>query len=283
MNLSPDTFRQLAQIVQELCGLILGADKLYLIKHRLEPLLAEVGLSSFEQLVTRLRTLGTMELREKVIDAITTQETSFFRDAHPFEAIRSVVLPDLAGRVERAGRGKRLRFWSAACSTGQESYTLAMLVREYIDQKKKPELRDSDVTILASDISNDALRLARAGSYSEAEIARGLLGGHVDRHFDRGPAGTLVVKPAVRRFVEFMKHNLTTGLSSLGYFDLILCRNVMIYFDEPTRKRICSQMHDALQDGSYLIIGAAENLYGIEDRFKAIRVGNSTIYQRGGR
>jgi chemotaxis protein methyltransferase CheR len=283
MNLAADTFKQIAQVVQDLCGLVLGMDKIYLVKHRLEPLLKDAGLKSFEELAVKLKSMGTTDLREKVIDAITTQETSFFRDQHPFEAIRTVVLPELARRVQQAGGAKRLRIWSAACSTGQEPYTIAMLVRDYIDQQRSPPLRDSDVTILASDISNDALRVARSARYGVGDAARGLLAAHIDRHMERIDNAQLQVKQPVRKLVEFLKHNLTAGLSGLGYFDLILCRNVMIYFDEPTRRQICSQFYDALQDGGYLMIGAAENLYGIESRFKTVHSGATAIYQRPGR
>ncbi len=283
MHLSRETYDELRQAVYRLCGLVLGEDKAYLVRHRLGPLARASGCRSFEEFGERLRRPGSEALRDEVVEAITTAETSFFRDAHPFDAFRRHLLPELVERARRrpAGGGPRVRLWSVACSTGQEPYSLAMLIHDYLHAHPSPGLAEQDFRILATDVSARVLAVAAAGEYSRREVARGLTAAQVAQHF-RPRGHGWVVREEVRRLVEFRRVNLVRPLAGLGTFDGIFCRNVLIYFDEATRRRLCEQLAGLLEDGGWLVLGAAENLYGITDRFEGVSVGRTLVYRKRG-
>jgi chemotaxis protein methyltransferase CheR len=271
MHLPRSTFEELRQLIHRLCGLVLAEEKAYLVRHRLEPLARASGCRDFEEFCRRLRDPGGAALYDSIIEAITTSETSFFRDRHPFEAFRQFFLP----RVRAASpfpSGPRLRIWCAAVSTGQEPYSLAMLVRD-------AGLDERHVSILATDISARVLEVAAAGAYSEREVTRGLTPGQIARHFRQEEDRWLVQEP-LRRLVEFRRFNILNPLVGLGRFDAIFCRNVLIYFDEGTRRRVCQQCYDALGDDGWLVLGAAENLYGIDDRFESVCLNESLVYRK---
>jgi chemotaxis protein methyltransferase CheR len=281
MHLSRQTYDELRQAVYRLCGLVLGEDKAYLVRHRLGPLARACGCRTFEEFGARLRRPGSEALRDEVVEAITTGETSFFRDAHPFDAFRRHLLPELVERARRrpaTGR-PRVRLWSVACSTGQEPYSLAMLLCDYLHARPSPGLVEQDFRILATDVSARVLAVAGAGEYSRREVARGLTAAQVARHFTARGHGW-VVRDEVRRLVEFRRVNLVRPLAGLGTFDGIFCRNVLIYFDEATRRRVCEQLAALLDAGGWLVLGAAENLYGITDRFEAVAAGPTLIYRK---
>jgi chemotaxis protein methyltransferase CheR len=286
MHLSRQTYDELRQAIHRLCGLVLGEDKAYLVRHRLGPLARASGCRSFEEFGERLRRPGASALRDEVVEAITTGETSFFRDAHPFDAFRRHLLPEMAERARRrpmTGQ-PRVRLWSVACSTGQEPYSLAMLVHDFVRARPAAGLTEQDFHILATDVSARVLAVAATGEYGRREVARGLTPGQVARHFV--PRGHhWVLRDEVRRLVEFRRVNLVQPLAGLGTFDGIFCRNVLIYFDEPTRRRVCAQLDALLDDGGWLVLGAAENLYGISDRFEAVSLGATLVYRKrsGGR
>ena len=284
--LTPETYADLARLVEELCGVVLGPDKAYLVRHRLEPLLKQENIATFVELVSRARSLGQATLRDQIIDAITTRETSFFRDDGPFDAVRSVWLVNIFKQLELS-KTKRARIWSAACSHGQEPYSLAMILREFCDtyfEKNPTTLNPIDrFSILATDVSPEALRLARQAKFSTSELARGLSPKLIERHFDLDGAGRYTLRSDVRKIVEFVRHNLllsnNPGLK-LGFFDLILCRNVLIYFEDRVKQRVIKTLADALQPGGILIIGAAESLHNVPHTLRPIRLGNSVAYQR---
>jgi chemotaxis protein methyltransferase CheR len=264
MDLPGPVFDELRRLIQSLCGVTLSAEKAYLIRHRLEPVVRDNGLSNFEELARRLRGPGCAALQDAVVEAITTGETAFFRDGHPFEAFRRHVLPDLAAR------GRRGRIWCAAAATGQEAYSVAMTVAEF---------GGGSFSVLATDVSSRALAVARAGEYTRQEVARGLSAAQLARHFE--PRGERwAVRESVRRLVEFRRANLVQPFATLGTFDAIFCRNVLIYFDDDTRRRVCAQLHAALADGGWLLLGSAENLYGIADGLESVRLGDSLFYRR---
>ena len=280
MELSRETFQELSQLIHRLCGLVVGHDKMYLVRHRLEPLVREGGLTGFEHLLQRLQTRESTRWRDAIVEAVTTKETSFFRDQALFKAIRQQVLPPCADLLDRPGaRRHRIRIWSAAASTGQEAYSLAMLVRDFVDGHESRGMKADQFTILASDISTDALETAKEGLYTRSQVARGLSEGLLDRHFVRR-GDRWVVKEAVRRLVQFRRFNLLESPSELGAFDLILCRNVLIYFDETTRRKVCQGLYALLQDGGWLVLGAAESLYGIHDRMESVKAGRVILYRK---
>ena len=279
MDLSRQTLHDLSHLIHRLCGLVIGMDKTYLVRHRLEPVIQAFGLVDFDHLLQRLR-LGTdVRLNEAIIEAITTKESSFFRDQALFHAIRQRVLPERAALLRTSGgRRQRIRIWSAAASAGQEAYSLAILVRELLDVEPSA-LHENQFGVLASDISAEAIEAAQAGRYTAAQVARGLTDEMLRRHFRSSGAGW-IVKDSVRRLVQFRRFNLLHPSDALGAFDLILCRNVLIYFDLPTRQRICRWLYDILHEGGWLALGAAESLYGISDRLDEVRLGRAILYRK---
>jgi chemotaxis protein methyltransferase CheR len=281
VHLSRATYDELRQVVHRLCGLVLGEDKAYLVRHRLGPLARVSGCKSFEELSERLRRPGSAALCDEVVEAITTGETSFFRDGHPFDAFRSRLLPELIerGRKKPVTGRPRVRLGSVGCSTGQEPYSLAMVVRDFLHSGRAAGLAEQDFRILATDVSARVLAVAAAGEYPRREVARGLAPGQLARYFTPRGRG-FAVREEVRRLVEFRRVNLVKPLAGLGTFDGIFCRNVLIYFDEATRRRVSEQLAALLDDGGWLVLGAAENLYGISDRFETLAVGTTLVYRK---
>jgi chemotaxis protein methyltransferase CheR len=273
MDLPRPTFDELRQVIRHLCGIMLSEEKAYLIRHRLEPVVRANGLAGFEELARRLRGPGGAALHDAVVEAITTGETAFFRDGHPFEAFRRHVLPDLAAR------GRRARLWCAAAATGQEAYSVAILVHEFIEANRGRGVCEAGFSILASDVSPRALATARAAEYGRQEVARGLTAAQLARHFERRGERWVVRQP-VRQLVEFRRANLVQPFAALGTFDAIFCRNVLIYFDEDTRRRVCGQLRAALADGGWLLLGSAENLYGLDGGLESVRLGDTLLYRR---
>jgi len=276
MDLPRPVFDELRRHIRALCGVTLSEEKAYLIRHRLEPVVRDSRLSGFEELARRLREPGGAALQDAVVEAITTGETAFFRDGHPFEALRRHVLPDLAAR------GRRARLWCAGVATGQEAYSVAMTVAEFLEAGRGRGVGEGVFSILATDVSARALAAARLGEYTRQEVARGLSAARLARHFE--PRGECwAVREPVRRLVEFRRANLVQPFAALGPFDAIFCRNVLIYFDDDTRRRVCAQMRAALADGGWLLLGSAENLFGIADGLESVRLGDALFYRRPSR
>lgn len=241
MNLTAAAFDGIRKAVHDLCGLVISADKQYLVKSRLEPLLAKYGLPSYETLITRLKEPNSLLLQEEIVEAITTRETSFNRDGHPFEELRRTILPELAQRLveRRAATGiphPRARIWCTAVAHGQEAYSVAMAVTEFVATRPAFGVTVDNFSILATDISSTALAAARAGRYTDAELARGVTLAQKERYF-RQERGAWIVDPALRRMIEFRRLNVVFPLPDLGTFDLILCRNLLIYLDEGSQPR----------------------------------------------
>lgn len=279
MELSRETFDALRQLIHRLCGIVLSDDKTYLVRHRLEPLVRQSGCRSFEQFQQKLLGSESLTLQEAIIEAMTTRETSFFRDRHPFETLRRDVLPELV-QARRAGTpAARIRIWCAGASAGQEPYSLAILLREFVAAQRPSGLAPENFSILATDISTKALATAAAGEYRLQHLARGLSPSQIQRFFQQRDAAW-IVRPELRNMVEFRRVNLTQPFLGLGTMDLIFCRNVLIYFDLATRRRICDQFYTMLSDGGWLMLGSAENLYGIHDRFQSQRLGESLLYRK---
>jgi chemotaxis protein methyltransferase CheR len=284
MQLTPAAFNDIRKAVHDLCGIAIAEGKQYLVESRLEPILQMNGLASYELLVQRLKQPNSLLLQDQIIEAITTNETSFNRDGHPFEELRRFILFRLASQlIERKATTRlsypKARIWCAAVATGQEAYSVAMAVTDFLAARSAPGLTALDFPILATDISSNALATAREGRYSSAELHRGLSALQRDR-FLRQENGAWIVDASLRRMIEFRRLNLVLPLPDLGTFDLILCRNLLIYLDDATRRRLCHGLQSALNPQGILMIGAAESLYGVSDAFATERLGNTVVYRK---
>ena len=253
-SIDPAEYDEFRQFLEDACGILLGENKHYLVQSRLGRVASESGVGSLGDLVCQLRrerSGGT--LRERVIEAMTTNETFWFRDNHPFGILSDSVLPDFVKRKQRS-----LRLWSAACSTGQEPYSISITIQEFLTRNPGAL---NDVQITATDISPAVLEEARAGYYDAMAVARGLPPEIKTRYFQRDAQHREErwrLRDDVRRRVQFVRANLLTSFSPLGRFDVIFCRNVLIYFSAESKIDILKRMAASLNPGGYLFLGASE-------------------------
>lgn len=268
MKLSDQEFDDLRRLIQKLCGICLGDDKQYLIRDRLESVLVRNQLSSYGELVQRVA-VGDARLSDEIIEAITTNETSFNRDGYPFDELRRTILPLLIQARKERQRASglpfgKLRIWSAAASTGQEAYSVGIAILEYIDSQVRDAsnrflVGPESFLVVGTDISIDALQVAKEGKYKAWEMDRGLSPVAKKKYFAEHDGNFQVVK-ALRSLVDFYRLNLVQPTTDASPFDLILCRNLLIYFDESTRKRVIESLIQRLLPGGVMILGAAESL-----------------------
>ncbi len=261
MHVTREDIQFVAELVDQLCGVMLDETKGYLVESRLGQLAGEHGCASYRELCLRARTTGDRILQQKIIDAITTQETLFFRDSSPFDALQNKILPDLIDASARSGAARRLRFWSAACSTGQEPYSLAMVLRETI-----PNFASWNLSILATDISDAAIAQASRGWYAAHEIDRGMRASLLPKYF-KSCQGGWQIKDEIRGMVSFQRRNLLQPFTEVGTFDVIFCRNVAIYFDAPRRRDLFLRLADQLAPCGALFVGSSESLMDFGPRF----------------
>lgn len=247
----------LSRFLKERSGLVLAAEKEYLVQSRLLPVARRNGLSDVTGLVQALQTGASAALQTEVIEAMMNNESLFFRDKIPFDRLRDTVLPDL---LKRRAHVRQIRIWSAAASTGQEPYSIAIMLAEW------PGIGDWRIDIVATDISNEALRQARAGIYSQFEVQRGLPIQHLMCHFDQ-IEGEWRIKDRLRNRVQFRQLNLLKDFSALGVFDVVFCRNVLIYFDQETKLDVLARVCRAMPPDGYLVLGAAETMVGLGNIF----------------
>jgi chemotaxis protein methyltransferase CheR len=269
-TLELSSFEAVRQIVLADAGIVLEPGKEYLVESRLAPIVRKEGLASIEVLVQSARS-KTSELRRKIVDAMTINETTFFRDTDPFEYLAGTVLPTL---IEARKVSRQLRIWYAAASTGQEPYSVSMQMREQF-----PVLESWRVVQLATDLSRPALERAKAGRYSQVEINRGLPAKLLVKYFDRHGL-EWEIKDHIRRMVSFQEMNLNGVWPAMGTFDIVFLRNVMIYFDLEAKKRILGNIHRMLAPDGYLFLGAAETTMNLDDRFKRSDKGRAGCYVR---
>lgn len=285
MKLERQEFVLLQGYIHELCGLAIDDQKQYLVQQRLEPLAVACKCQSFGEFHACLRGGGVPALATEVINAITTNETYFFRDEHPFATIQATIFPQLAAAVRKrfmsGGFGAKIRIWCAASSSGQEPYSLAMLIDEFVAANGQLGVSRDHFSILGTDISPKMGARFLAGSYNQFEVMRGLSPARLQRYFDR-EGDSWTVKASLRKMVEFRCLNLTKPFQGLGRFDFILCRNVLIYFDEAARSRVFEQFHQMLEDDGYLLLGSTENVYGLTARFESQRLGETLVYRKKG-
>ncbi len=266
-------FEQFRVFLEKACGILLGTNKEYLVSSRLNKLMRENNIASLGELVQRIQTQPRAGLREKVIDAMTTNETLWFRDTYPFEVLKSKVLPEMA----KASPGQRLRIWSAACSSGQEPYSLSMSIDEF--ERTNLGLLRAGVQIVATDLSGAMLNACRSGEYDSLALGRGLSRERLQRYFDPGEGGRWTIKPAIRARVEFRALNLLESYASLGKFDIVFCRNVLIYFSADVKKDILRRIHATLKPGGYLFLGASEALNGLPELYQMVQCSPGIIYK----
>lgn len=257
--MTPGEFDYICRLVRDHSGIVLEAGKEYLVDARLTPVASQCELGSVSALVGRLRAGPDAGLTSRVVEAMVTTETSFFRDVHPFETLRTTVLPELVGRRRDE---RRISVWFAACSTGQEPYSFALLVREHF-----PELAGWRLDLLATDLSADVLARARTGRYSQIEVNRGLPAALMIKYF-RQHGSTWELAEDVRRMVEFRVLNLTRPWPLVHAADLVFLRNVMIYFDVETKKAILGRVARTVRRDGYMLLGGAETTLNLNDAFR---------------
>lgn len=252
-------------------GLALGPGKEYLVEARLVPLAQSLGLADFNHLIRELRKGRDRQLSSAVTEAMTTNETSFFRDKTPFEELRERLIPAL---ISARSAQRKLRIWCAAGSTGQEPYSIRMIIDDHF-----PALRDWAVEVIATDISQAMIDRAQEGVYTQFEVQRGLPIQLLVKHFEQVTNGWRIKEP-LRRAVSWRKLNLIDDFSHLGHFDIVFCRNVLIYFDASTKRVILDRISRILRTDGFLLLGAAETVLGISDEFTRDRSCSAAIYLR---
>jgi chemotaxis protein methyltransferase CheR len=257
---TPLDYDYLRRLLKDRSGLVLSPDKQYLVESRLAPVARKAGLSGLGELVGRLRRADE-RLTTDVVEAMTTNESFFFRDKVPFEHFRDIIMPALL--AARAAQ-RRIRIWCAAASTGQEPYSLAMALREMKDR-----LAGWRIEILGTDLSVEVLEKAKAGIYSQFEVQRGLPIQLLVKHFSQ-VGDTWQIAPDIRAMVQYRPLNLISDFSALGRFDLVFCRNVLIYFDQGTKIDVLTRLSRAVETDGYLVLGAAETVVGLTDTFKLV-------------
>lgn len=279
LNTSPkssgttDEYQQFKAFLQDACGILLGDNKQYLVKSRLRKIMEEQNVESLGQLVLQLKKVSSKALKETVVDAMTTNETLWFRDNHPFRILSDILLPEFSEKNSMSP----VRIWSAACSTGQEPYSMTMIADEF--KKAKPGKLKGGVKIVATDISQTVLENAKSGEYEMLAIGRGLSKERLKTYFSEQSSGAWKANPELRRLIDFKLLNLLDRYSVLGKFDIIFCRNVLIYFSAELKLDILSRMRQVLKPGGYLVLGASESLNGLSDKFEMVQCRPGIIYR----
>lgn len=277
IKINPDEMKLVSKYIYEISGISLDADKAYLIETRLNSMAEEQGCSSYIELCRKAKSDLSKVLERKMVDEMTTNETLFFRDNSPFEMFRYKILPDLIDKRSGSGTGllpTNLRIWSAACSTGQEIYSISIVIKELLTDLKKYNVR-----LMGTDISDQAIAKASYGQYNKFEIERGLDKDKLHKYFIPVDS-SWKIKDDIRAMALFKKFNLMGSFAGIGKFDVIFCRNVAIYFNLEDRKALFEKIADALEPDGYLVIGSTESLTGISSRFEPQRHLKSIFYQK---
>lgn len=261
MPLSAADIDAICGLVMDLCGVYLDESKAYLIESRLGAISRNANCQSYAELARKARYTTDRKLQSEIVDAITTHETLFFRDNGPFEALKHKIIPDMINGKEHSLFPKKIRIWSAACSTGQEPYSIAMTLHELL-----PDIETWDIKILATDVSDDSVKKASQGWYSSHEIERGMTPAKLKTYFTQENDGWRV-RPEIRSLVQFERRNLLESFRGLGPFDIVLCRNVAIYFTLPARSDLFLRMCEVMTPNGYLLVGCQESLTDIHPRF----------------
>ena len=276
VKITQEEHDQFCQYIQQLSGIHLDSSKTYLLETRFASLLEQEHCSCFAELYHKAKNLGAQPLRQKIIDLISTNETLFFRDKGPFELLQHKIMPDLIDARRAVSSGffpTQIRIWSAACSTGQEIYSIAMVLKELL-----PDLNGYRIQLLGTDLSNSAISRASRGEYNQFEIKRGLPEEKIRKYFTFN-GNVWKISDEIRAMVTFKKLNLMVPFDALGKFDIVFCRNVGVYFDMADRKRLFDNISRVMEKDGYLIIGATESLHNVDTRYEPRRYLRSVFYQ----
>jgi len=269
--LSTQDYEAFRVFLEEACGIVLGENKHYLVVSRLGRLMADEGVATLGDLVSHLHQDSNRVLRERIVEAMTTNETFWFRDTFPYDILKNLILPEL---VERRVRSPRI--WSAACSTGQEPYSISMIVQEYLASRPGSL---ADVQIHATDISPSILKEAKDASYDHLALARGLSAERKQKYFVQVRDNYWQARPEISKRVRFSQTNLLQSYSLLGRFDVIFCRNVLIYFSSECKADILARMARILNPGGYLFLGSSESITQYSDDFEMVRCPRGSVYR----
>lgn len=267
--ISPAEYNQFKKKLEQYSGIMLGDNKEYLVTSRLRRLLENEKLANLSELVASMD--RNLKLKELVVDAMTTNETLWFRDDHPFKIFREKLLPELAKTR------KPLRIWSAACSTGQEPYSLSIAIEEF--KRSKPGALAADVKIIATDISPSVLAIAKEGAYPQLALKRGMGDVHLRQYFTQLGEDKWKINDEIKRRIEFRSLNLQSSYSMLGKFDLVFCRNVLIYFSPEFKSDILKRIHGTLNPDGHLFVGASEAVNNLADFYKMQQFNPGISYQ----
>ena len=270
MTISQSEFQYIADLVLNETAIVLDADKQYLVEARLSLLVHETGQENMSALIAMARIPDNKLLREHIIDAMTTNETSFFRDTRPFSDLKDIIMPDL---IKARSDTRQINIWCAASSSGQEPYSIAMTLHSNFKI-----LKDWKLNITASDISSKVLTKARGGKYSQIEINRGLPKDMLSRYFTPVESDW-VINDELRNMIDFRKINLINPYTGMPKFDLIFIRNVLIYFNEETKKLILNKLADLMKPDSLIILGGTETPMNITDLFERYQKAHASVYQ----
>ncbi len=268
----PSEYKVFREYLAEACGIVLGENKQYLVSSRLRNLMIEFQVDTLRTLVELMSQVSQRHLKQAVLDAMTTNETLWFRDAHPFNVFRDKLLPEF-----QQDKKTSVKVWSAACSSGQEPYSLSMLVEEY--KKNHPGALNCSVDILATDLSMSMIDACKAAEYEALSLGRGLSAERQQRFFDVVDEKTWRVTSDVRQRVRFQSLNLMNSFASMGKFEVVFCRNVLIYFSAELKTDILRRIHAVLRPGGYLVLGASEGLADLKHHFKMVQCNPGIIYQ----
>lgn len=275
LKISPEEIKLITKYIYDISGIYLDDSKKYLLETRLNGIAEEQGCTNYQEFYNKAKADATKSIERRIVDAISTNETLFFRDTGPFQLLQHKIIPELIdARASKSSMLKTsLKIWSAASSTGQELYSVAIVLQELLKDLSKYSIK-----LLGTDISDAAIAQASSGKYNKFEIERGLARDKLTKYFS--PMGqTWKVNDHLRSMVNFRKFNLMSTFSGIGKFDLVLCRNVAIYFTLEDRKKLFNKIADVLEPDGYLIIGSTESLTGVCPRFIPKRHLRSIFYQ----
>ncbi|QBJ63511.1 protein-glutamate O-methyltransferase CheR [Pseudoalteromonas sp. DL-6] len=271
-DLQQKEYDQFRLFLEQQCGIVLGENKQYLVKSRLAPLMTRFNVDSLSELVTKTLGVHERQLRAAVVDAMTTNETLWFRDQYPFELLKTRLFPEFKTL------NRPLKIWSAASSSGQEPYSIAMSVAEF--QSSSPGVLKMGAQIIGTDISNTMLDMCKHAEYDALALARGLSAERRKKFFKDSGNGMAQVVDSLKKQVSFRHLNLLDSYALMGKFDIIFCRNVLIYFSPEVKAKIIAQFSQALNPKGYLFLGASESMSGLSTDFDMVRCNPGIIYQK---
>ena len=275
ISISLEDFKLMREFIEQSCGITLGDNKEYLVETRLSDILSEAGCKTYKELYIKAKKEPRSGLRDKIVDAMTTNETLWFRDKYPFNILKSVIFPIYSKEFVSSMR-RNIRIWCAACSTGQEPYSAVMTLMEYA--KNPIPLKLDYLEVLATDISPSALYIANAGLFDDFAIGRGMPPVYQKSYFKK-KGRFWSITDEVKKPIRFKRLNLQDSFMSLGKFDIVFCRNVAIYFSDQFKKELFEKIVNALNKGGYLFLGASESMRGHSNRFHKLTHNGGVYYQ----